>query len=569
MTSQPPRSIFERLTSIEFKEIIIGLSIGLAFVSLFFSIHSDIFAQDEERLSAYVYKPWQRIISSTQPPIELSSLLTPRVSQQISVPNNSQPAILSKDKDTPLYIFAIDVSSSMMDQSVSSDELTQYFIDIKNPQINMNQSPTSFIFLPENASTCKTFGIAQAELCRFMHSVPDGSHVALYQFGREVEQLVPAEKTDDRYITFEPTKGGGHSRKLVLDRISSLTANQDQTNFEKLLYKLSLTYRNDIRSRREVHFVIISDFAHDIGGGEYLRSLTQPDRTTTDQSIWESKYRISSIRIANLLREMSRDGTTFHLAAVLGTRRVICGILPIVGETLEMFSYRETQLIPNRVGKEFDFLRSYQESQTPLVFYYSPGSSKSLGTQIRIDDAKYADSSIRLALASEANVHQVFPLKIDVNNGKTNAVLRLDNGGFNVQMERQGDWLWLRSLSILQPREAATYRLLISWIDPNSSSDEGARIKTFTVPIVFYQQLSSLSAWSIVLSELFVLFFAVCLVIQVVKRIRRMKEREEEIAPSKQGAMAARAPVHLYDSQGRMVSNDAPNESPYNADRKQ
>ena len=76
------------------------------------------------------------------------------------------------------------------------------------------------------------------------------------------------------------------------DLIPSLIANQDETNFEKLLYELSLTYKSEIHSRTEVHFVLISDFAHDIGGGEYLRGLTESDKITTDQSIWESKYRI-------------------------------------------------------------------------------------------------------------------------------------------------------------------------------------------------------------------------------------------------------------------------------------
>lgn len=414
----------------------------------------------------------------------------------------------------------------MLVASVSEEELKQYFKDINGTQTGGGQSGKKFAFLTEDSKLAKSFEIARAELHRYVETVPDKSQVALYTFGKMPQKVQPPEP-DAKYITIEKGSDGKDSRKEVTDSIPSLVADQDHTNFEELLRELKSFYKDDFQKRSEIHIIIISDFTHDIDGGQYEK-LTESGRSDPKTSFWESRYRISSTNIASLFRDLERSGNTFHLAKVSGGRREICAILPIVGESLEMYSYRETKLLPDRVGKEFDFLRSYEPSQTPITFFYTPGNSKTMETEIVIDDEKYQDSSLRFALASEVHISETYPLKLDVRfhknggkQGKTGGILRLDRGGQMGEVQREGDSIILQSLCTLEPREAAAYRLLISWNNPSGVSTDGSNSRTFAIPIVFRKRLSFFSALSILVSILFVLFFAIAGVRELFKIVMK------------------------------------------------
>lgn len=498
------------------KEAIMGFSIWLAILSLFASINANVFGQEDEPLLGIISSPLSRIFRPTPQPISLTGLLQPKP------PNQLIPVVQSEiksDNEPALYIFALDVSRSMLLENVSKEEMEEYreYLKIEDPLVDKNTSRPYDPLL--NKKDPKTFEIARAELMRYIQSLPENAHAALWTFGSSAAKICP--EGDDLYMVMETTSGGIRpNEKYATKKVLELKASHEHTNFEKLLQSLYGAYRKYIKRATEIHFIIVSDFAHDVGGGRYLKDTPEASGETVDRS---SRYRASATKIADLFRELSqkeelsqKGKKTFHLAVVSGARRVICAILPIIGETLATYSYRETQLVPNKMGKEFDFLRSYQESNAALPFYYTLGDFTTLPAEILIDNDKYEKSKIRFALASEAQVAHPFPLKIKTAiSPKINSrsdILQLDSGGINMVMERPNDKITLQPLSTLDAKEAATYRLLISWDDQNGEGGTGtgkeANSRTYAVAIKFSPRLSFYSALSILIAEISLTFFA-------------------------------------------------------------
>jgi hypothetical protein len=468
---------------------------GLSFtiLALLLSIHTDVlFQQESEKIYAAISIPFSTFIQPTPPAIELSNLLPENVSEKPALPT--------------LYVFVLDVSKSMLNEPVSKEELEQYNNDLNDKKL-YSENPVPADFLPQTRSIT-TFDIARAELCRYLSSVQDFSNIAIWKFGTNPELVVPdpSNTNKDIYVKYERTPGGGHTKSKIIESLSKLSAIDQHTNFEKLLQQLSSTYRQQIEEQSEVHFIIISDFAHDITDSEDTVDASQNSKDKLEGSILKSRYRISALKIADYFRGISsNEGKTFHMAVVSGSKSAICEILPIAGETLAVYSYRELQLMPSRMGKEFDFLRSYHLGKQPLPFYYSPGDFKVLPLRIHVDSPKYKDSLIRLALASETPTQGAFSPKIEAFfEGKHPKWIRLDGGGITEIMEK-GSYIQLKPRYALQPQEAASYRLLISWAGQNGSTNEAK--KTYAVPIVFYQRLSWFSAFSILAAEAFTAFF--------------------------------------------------------------
>src|SRR5688572_14161288 len=125
---------------------------------------------------------------------------------------------------------------------------------------------------------------------------------------------------------------------------------------------------------------------------------------------------------------------------------------------------------------------------------------------------KYETTGLRFALAAEAQSANTFPLKLKTrfkSSGKDmlGGVLRPYGAGSSGKIERIEDAITLQALSPLEPREAATYRLLISWSGRNDGKADESGSKTFAVPLVFYQRLGWIGAAIIIFAQFFVLFF--------------------------------------------------------------
>jgi hypothetical protein len=491
------------------KDPLNAFSISIAIFSLLLSIHTDIFEQQETALTDIFTQPF-RSFFNPEPSVNLSDLLIPAPKQ------NPSGQEVPKDKNSgPLYVFALDRSKSMSSRRVSEAEFERYKKNLENSAQSRVERYRPFCLLPGNSTKVTLFDIALNELCRYMYLIPDGSNAAIYTFGDKPQRQWPEADKKQKYFMLKTEEGEVNNRDWAKLLLPQIQADHGNTDFEKLFNEFAIEYEKAIKKENpeisEVHFVIISDFAHDIGGGRPLREFGNNANTLGEATEWESKYRASEASIIELLREIGRPGVaTFHLAAVSGTRSTICAILPIVDKTLEIYSYRETQLTPSNAGREFDFLRSYEASSNEITFYYAPGRFKPFESRIIVDNEKYANTDIRFALASEAGGTGVYPLKIQVTfKGNQNpGVVGLYEGGHGGKMERPHDEIILEPLSTLEPREAAAYRLLVSWRGQTGKDDEAER-KTFVVKIKFYRRLSWYTALSIMLSGAFTLVFGV------------------------------------------------------------
>jgi len=504
------------------REPVVLLSITLATLSILLSIHADVFEQYPRPLTAALWEPWSCLFSSSPDPINLSSLLnTESGAQALAASNNN-----------PLYIFVLDVSKTMLMQNISGGEWEQYVNNVKS--IRGDQLPLPSCFPSKAPSILTTFDIARGELCRYVDSVPDGSHVSIWKFGDTPTMIVPENVDNNRYIEFKKTDKGGHTKVEPLSKISTLTAIDNRTDFERLFVVLSEKYHDLINSGTEVHFIIISDFIHDIGGDQYKKERFSDDGASPDGYLWKSRYRISALRIADQLQELSKtSNTTFHLAKISAASRTVYSILPLFNDTMGVFSYRDTQLLSKLAGREFDFLRSYYNTDTAIKFFYTLGDSQTQPTKIMVDDNKYENTMIRVALASEIQTLETVPLKIKIgfkaSGGNPEGIIRLNSGGITGKLERAQDTVSLEALSVLQLKEATSYRLLISLDDRNGTNTNASRSKTFSVPIKFYRQLDSISGISILLSELLVLLFGVWSLLRFIRSKRQppdvLKER--------------------------------------------
>ena len=502
-------------------EPIIGLTIWLAVLSVLLTIHSDIFEQEQHPMWAILTKPISRLIAPAPSPVNLSALLTPKPAEDTKTQSDSQIA-----PPNPLYVFALDVSASMSQRKAQKEEVAEYIKDL--------QSSKSYVDTPRIARQCyltdatasaTSFDIARSELCRYINSVPDFSDVALWTFGDNAKLIVPKEsRNGNTCIPFKPNDQGGHTRTEITDPLSGMVAGDKNTDFVSLFDEFYDKYKKDIVNKREVHFIIVSDFDHDTAGFDYVTSMVGKTSEAPDSPPL-GRNGISAVRIADRLRDLSQNGNqTFHLAVVSGARRAIFSILPIV-ETLGIYSYRETQLTPYRTAKEFDFLRAYKESSVPITFYYTAGSFSTSETEIRIDDEKYKESFVRFTLAVDAQAVTPFPLTIKaLFNSERNRrpdILRLDGVGCTGPIAHAGDSISLIPVTTLNPREAAAYRLMISWDGSPDGKVNETNNKTFAARIVFHQRLSSYGALGILMAEVLVL---ISLVRASLKAVRVVKE---------------------------------------------
>jgi len=541
---------------------IVGLSLGLGILSVLLTIHAEIL--DQEKDAPYlniVSKPWYYLQNQTPPPVNLSSLLPlpsptlPSSSSQSSTATKArQPSVIggfsgaasddgSKEQSgngatavRPLYVFALDVSGSMMKQEVSQKALNEYREKVNSIKPLTGSQDALPCFSKDEKTPLTNFPFARAELCRYIKQAPEGSRVALWKFSSAPDRHYPAPgDSNSKWKIFEPDPEGGHVRDIFLAKIPLIEPTTRDTDFVNLFEQMYKTFEEDIQKQEvEVHFTIISDFMHDAGA---LKGIF---KDSVDDSVLASDNSASAMKITESLRKLVKKGKTFHLIEVKGAQHTVCKVLPIVADTLEVFTYRTTQLFPEDTGKDFDFLRPTEEGRGDITFFYSPGNFQAHPVEIKFDRVEFASTKLRFTLVSEAGIAEAQPLKIKSKNftdeelqkyrrsksdmtHESGEILRPDGrGGEPYTLDRNGAIL-LQPRSILEPREAAGYRLFISWKGSGEAGKWDASNKTYALRIRFYQQLSWYGALGILMSEIAVLFFSIWTAIIIFQMLLGLK----------------------------------------------
>lgn len=499
------------------KEALDKLAFWVAIFSLLATMHADVFEQEDNRLASVFLSPLSRLVPYSRKP-DLSSLLAVRSS-----------GASSKDKGngSPLYVFMFDVSQSMREQEVSEQEVGQYLEDIRADRFKESHSPVAECLVREGRA--KGFDIAISELCRYIDSLPLNARAALWQFGVSARQIVPSDYnvSSPRFRLIAEDQDGGTSKGEFFAAVRSLQANQGRSDFEDLLEKVAARYRDEIESDREVHFVLISDFVHDIGGETGSSQDLLEGIDAIEDSFWQSRYRMSLLSIGNRFRDMSgRRGKTFHLAVIRGARRAVCSVLPIAGEMVGRDAYRELRFESGNLGSQFDFLRAYEHVEEPIIFYYTQGGDKPKAVKILVDDEKYDDTRLSLGLASKAEVTPAYPLEVRAylqRKEQVGGLVRIGDS-FSGLLGSKHDHITLQPESTIDPREAASYRLLLSWEGGESAGDTHHR--TFAIRLVFKKQLSMLGALAMVFAMATIAFWVVRLISLMLPSRGRRKVRK-------------------------------------------
>lgn len=463
-----------------------GLSLWLAIFSLFASMHADVFEQEENRLAAMSTLPFKRLFNADLPPINLSTLL---------------PGFPSIKNDTarPLYIFILDTSKSMEETKVSTEEIRRYLNEIKS-YYNFIGSPAQSCIATEAESN--GFQIAKSELCRYIDSLPDGSLASLWTFGSESKMVVPNEELQsgnkyngNKYIEINKNSNGGSTKGALLEAVINQPSSGTPplSDFTRMLETVKTRYQEEIESTQEVHFVVISDFALDLGGLDRLGLANRLNE------IEISRYRVSLADVKHQLKEMTKNkGKMFHLASVQGARQVVFSVLPLAKHAIEWEDYREIRIEPDQLSGDFDFLRAYEENPSPITFFYSPGAAKPYPLTIDIDDLKHENTKLRISLAS-TDTSEDHPLGFVISTNNSTGVLRFQEAVVST-IQRKNDKITLEPISPPTPGEAGKYRILLAWHKEHGGASDNSLSKTFYSRIEFKRRLDLAGALGIVVA---------------------------------------------------------------------
>jgi len=346
-------------------------------------MHSDVFEQEDGALSHL-----SMIAGET-----LSLVPTPETKIQEDL---TKLLATTRPIGKRLYVFALDVSGTMGNYEMPSMKSERYkdILDACKP--------------PAQPSG---FDIAMAEVCRLMTLIPAGSRVGALVFAGGAQFLKARSEDSDKvtYYTLDSPDELGTSkvrdllttavgRQRVGKDVSKTTLGQrpksverhiketiliktdapakgkapdldkKTTNFDALLTKLQHDYndnKNEDPPSIERHFVIISDFDHDLSGPE--PPLEPASRQTDDvsrKSYWPSCGRSERQHLAMLLSALARkEGTvtTFHFAHIAGATIRHCAFLPIAEEVLQWNEYQKADLNGEVPGE--DFLRAFPSTE--------------------------------------------------------------------------------------------------------------------------------------------------------------------------------------------------------------
>src|SRR5262249_48673785 len=125
-------------------------------------------------------------------------------------------------------------------------------------------------------------------------------------------------------------------------------------------------------------------------------------------------------QIASHAQEMTEapdTRETFHLLIVDGTQPKGCDVLRAVREHLPEAYFREIRLKPADLNRDFDFLRSYRDSPTEILFDFSSPSEIPAPVRIIADLTENGNGgALRLGLMREP--HTELQMSVGLQSGR-------------------------------------------------------------------------------------------------------------------------------------------------------
>jgi hypothetical protein len=525
---------FRHLVNITATDALTGLSLGLAVLSLFASMHTDVFEQEENRVGSMVTLPFQRLCNTDLPSTSLQALLPGFSSSTAGLSTDLQPSTESPSPATgstgppspepPLYIFILDVSKSM-ERKVASVEEVQLYLDEIGAYSDVEDPLLRNCVVPPEASN--GFEIARSELCRYVGSLPDGTHAALWTFGNEATMMVPEDNNSDKYIPIKKNEQGGSTKSLILNRLPALKVSEERlptTDFATMLARIRARYKVEIDGTQEVHFVIISDFDHDLDNIARPWKSSEARNGTLEDQLRDSRYQANLTNIKNSLVDIAKKkGKMFHFAVVRGAQKVIYSVLPLA-EAIEWEDYREIRVEPDQMSGDFDFLRLYEENSPPITFYYTPGRPRPYPLTVNVGEAALEGTKLRISLVTtSASEHN--PLGLEVTAPKFGSTVLRPGDASVVPINSKNDRISLEPISVPVPGETGKYRLLLALHKENDENGGRSSNKTFYSNVEFKKRLDSVGALGIAAALIFSVIYLLLLVGAMVRDFRAYRAR--------------------------------------------
>jgi hypothetical protein len=309
-------------------------------ISLVLAFYGGVFAEHNRDFKGILWRPGEA------QELKLSQLMTD-----------------SRPKREVVYVFALDVSGSLLEERASDGDVIHLQQRMSGRRFNNEVDEEALV---ENcrisASGLTRWHLARAQACSYLHLIEDGARVGLWKFSRSTQRV-----SDYKAERFEKSEGNlavGARRQLVQKLMDSGVEPKPRepeygtTDFEILLKTMHEKYIEDpVFRNMDLRFVIISDFVHDVSAGDL------------------TVYARSRHNIAQALEKIREAGNaTFHLL-VIGPRDRDNSVLGLFKDHLGWDQWREDFFNHPDADSAPDFLYGFVPASRDLVFYYPAGTT--------------------------------------------------------------------------------------------------------------------------------------------------------------------------------------------------
>ena len=358
---------------------VVTLSIGI--IAIIATFYGPPFSDQDRNLWSVLWGP-----SETQQ-VKLSDLMT-----------------TTKPLREAVYILALDVSGSLLEEKVSSSSVTLF-------SNRLTADGVDFPGVCELGSKGVTrWHLARAQLCCYLHQFEEGSRVGLWKFGRDPALLSESKSHQlERVNNTLEIEARGDLLDLLMSPATVPkpgTPEYDETNFEKLLDRLYEGYIEDpAYEGKDLHFVIVSDFVHDAGAKDH------------------PSFVLSMEKIAEKFEDIGKvDNAIFHLVATGANNSEVNSVMRVVQKAAVWYQYRVDSFERSSSDPMPDFLFNFVPSKGRLVFYNAAFTSRVNSINLIWDEdlPEQDDSRIIVGLMADTYGATNKELPIHVAEGRLN-----------------------------------------------------------------------------------------------------------------------------------------------------
>ncbi|NJL26693.1 MAG: hypothetical protein HC897_01880 [Thermoanaerobaculia bacterium] len=442
----------------------------------------------------------------------LRILKMPRQPQRI----NLSTLISTTKPSDEVYIFALDASGSLTKQPVPEED-SRIFLERIRQQREGSAMPAGCSIEDIEAGTVRYLNqwhLARAQLCCYIDSFKDGPRVGILTFGSTVDRIGYSDAVKFQQVTSTlriPAQDLLKEQIMAASAPTSSSQNYYNTNFEELLDAFQKRFiENTDYKKMELHFIILSDFEHDIG-----------DRSPLS-------YEWSMERIAARFSDIGKYGNVmFHLATTRGSHNEIRSVVRVVEETMGWYQHKTERFDKPTVDSGREFFHSFETVDRDLTFFYPAGTSKFQPIHLVWDKGMPGTKNTKIVIGlmndvygkadDTAAIHvaegypnepcsqppEIGQGRVASNTKMQRAVLRF-RGRSTFEIERPDDYICLQPLNV-DGNKKYGYRLTLSQIG------EGASRKTSVLHLNFQPVLPNFAFFTLV-GCLVVMVFAACFI---------------------------------------------------------